>query len=352
MAKYLVLKLRAMGDTVILTSVVECIKKNDMYADIDVFVESDWKAVFEKNLYVNNIYLFTRYNFKLFNFLYEKIFLVLKFLIFFRLKKYDYSINCNASNTSAFLSFLTGAKNRSNHFHSLRRKNKFSTVQIPDKGIHKSAIQRDLDTVIGFNFKIDGSEFPKIYISELEKAWAKNYLKNFLQEISSPLLMLGIGAGRRTKIWPPQYFAKLATNWIEQKKGCVVAITSYVDKELIEELLIYMSEDNKKKFLHTSSCSLRERFRILSLADIFIGNDSGLKHAAIAIGVKTYTLFGPESPLEWHPYSFEKHPIFYIENLSCRTATGRSCSIELCSKEKNKCMTDLLPDDVFKDLSI
>ncbi|WP_186645479.1 glycosyltransferase family 9 protein [Fluviispira vulneris] len=352
MAKYLVLKLRAMGDTVILSSVIECIKKNDKNAMVDVFVESDWKAVFINNLSVKNIFLFKRFNSKIMNFLYTKIYLVCKFLFYFRTKNYDYVINCNASNTSSLLSFLTGAKKRANHFHSARRKNKYSTVIIPDKGKHKSSIERDLDTLVGFGFSIENCAKTKIYIDEKEKLWAISFLKSKLTNIEKPILMLGIGAGRRTKIWPPEYFAKIAEYWIEKKNGAVVAITSYVDKEIIAELLKTLPVKYHPDFMHTSECSLRERFCILSRANIFLGNDSGLKHAAIAMGVKTYTLFGPESPIEWHPYCKEQHPIFFIENLLCRTATGRSCSIEKCEVENNKCLTHLYPEDVFKSLTI
>ncbi|BBH52079.1 glycosyltransferase family 9 protein [Fluviispira sanaruensis] len=352
MAKYLVLKLRAMGDTIILSSVIECIKKNDHNAIIDVYIMSEWKAVFLNNPNINHIYLYKNFKSRLISFLYAKIFIVLKFLFFIRLKKYDYAITCSASNTSSLYSLLSGAKNRANHFHSPRRKNKYSTVVIPDKGKHKSSIERDLDNLRGFGFKTDNAAETKIYISEDEKKWATNYVNSKLSAIDKPILILGIGAGRRTKIWPEKYFAKIAEDWIEKKNGIVLALLSRSEKNQVDELLKYLPKQCHSRFLQTSECSLRENFGILSIGTIFLGNDSGLKHAAIAIGLKTYTLFGPESPIEWHPYSKEQHPIFFIENLPCRTSTGRSCSIEKCEIENNKCLTQLYPEDVFKSITI
>ena len=66
-------------------------------------------------------------------------------------------------------------------------------------------------------------------------------------------------------------------------------------------------------------------------ANVYIGNDTGLKHLAIALGLKTYTFFGPEPPNEWHPYDQNSHPFFYIEDLECRTQNAHYCGLSECN---------------------
>jgi heptosyltransferase-2 len=79
----------------------------------------------------------------------------------------------------------------------------------------------------------------------------------------------------------------------------------------------------------------------LSKASMYIGNDTGLKHICIALGVKTYTFFGPEPPLEWHPY-------FYIEGLECRTRDAHFCGLSEC--ESMVCLKDITVEScLFSD---
>lgn len=47
--------------------------------------------------------------------------------------------------------------------------------------------------------------------------------------------------------------------------------------------------------------SLNEVVGILSCADVFIGNDSGVTHLAAALGVRTVAIFGPTNPTIYRP---------------------------------------------------
>ncbi len=39
----------------------------------------------------------------------------------------------------------------------------------------------------------------------------------------------------------------------------------------------------------------------MSLADVYVGNDSGPSHLAAALGVPTLAVFGPTDPGSWRP---------------------------------------------------
>ena len=73
---------------------------------------------------------------------------------------------------------------------------------------------------------------------------------------------------------------------------------------------------------------------LFAQAKLYIGNDTGLKHLAVAMGMKTYTLFGPIPPNEFHPYSRREHPYFYREGLECRTVTAHFCGLSICDHKK------------------
>ena len=106
--------------------------------------------------------------------------------------------------------------------------------------------------------------------------------------------------------------------------------------------------------LLSARASVRALAAELSLLSVFLGNDSGPRHVALAVGTPTVTLFGPEHPFEWHPYPEEKHPIFFIDQLACRKdgAPGMPawCGIEVCVEQKHQCMTSIGVNSVVQAL--
>ena len=64
-----------------------------------------------------------------------------------RQERFDCVVNFHASPSTAMISFASGAKTRSIHFHGHNDKNRYSTVAIPGKGTLKPIIERDMDAV-------------------------------------------------------------------------------------------------------------------------------------------------------------------------------------------------------------
>jgi heptosyltransferase-2 len=91
----------------------------------------------------------------------------------------------------------------------------------------------------------------------------------------------------------------------------------------------------------------------LAEANVVLGNDSGPKHLAVAVGTPTVTVFGPENPFEWHPYATERHPYVFVEGLACRTNQLAGfpawCGLQgACVQEKHACLQKITPAEVFE----
>ena len=97
-------------------------------------------------------------------------------------------------------------------------------------------------------------------------------------------------------------------------------------------------------FLQTS---LRDLPIELASGKIYIGNDTGIKHLCIALGLKSISFFGPEPPVEWHPYNQNEHPFYYIDNLDCRTQTAHFCGLSTC--DSMICLNQISAERVFID---
>jgi heptosyltransferase-2 len=100
-----------------------------------------------------------------------------------------------------------------------------------------------------------------------------------------------------------------------------------------------------------ASPDIRRLAATLSEGAVYAGNDSGPRHLAVAVGTPTVTIFGPEDPLEWHPYPLERHPILFVKGLACRrdAAPGAPpwCGIRVCVLEGHRCMTGITPAEVL-----
>ena len=67
--------------------------------------------------------------------------------------------------------------------------------------------------------------------------------------------------------------------------------------------------------------SLTQVLGLLSCTDVFIGNDSGITHLSGAIGIQTFTVFGPTNPVVYHPIGpavtvFEDRSLTFVEKPS------------------------------------
>jgi ADP-heptose:LPS heptosyltransferase len=80
---------------------------------------------------------------------------------------------------------------------------------------------------------------------------------------------------------------------------------------------------------------------------LFIGNDSGLRHMAAALGIKTLTLFGPENPVEWHPYK-EEDGHFKISHLADVAKTGVDVNSKKFRTKSMEPMELITADEVYE----
>jgi ADP-heptose:LPS heptosyltransferase len=173
------------------------------------------------------------------------------------------------------------------------------------------------------------------------------------------LLAIGLGASRPTKSWGSLNFAAAAAAWCEQVPNAhalAIAGRGALEDAWVRdfsEAVLRASPTTRPRFHVVQSLGLRELAATLQQARVFLGNDSGPKHLAAAVGTPTVTLFGPEDPLEWHPYARDRHPYFFIESLACRrdAEPGRPpwCGLAECTVERHRCMNDIPVETVIAE---
>lgn len=222
------------------------------------------------------------------------------------------------------------------HNHHLKH-----STGVIDQGITKPILQRDLDGVYSF---LGSGEIPNF----LEFTPT---LKPCESISKKQRIIFGVVATRKTKMWPLNYYvelAKLIEREYPQFEVGIALSKSAADLQIKKEL----EELNPPLNVKIEHISLKDLPSYFAQSSFYIGNDTGQKHLAIAMGLKSFTFFGAEPVLEWHPYDYKKHPYFFIEELACRTRTAHFCALDVCdlAESNMQCLKLLSPEKIFQEI--
>lgn len=356
--KILAIKLRSLGDTVLMTAPLAELRKAYPNAEIHAAVLTAWAPLLEGQSYVDRVWTYDRHKDPA-----ARAKTATRLALKLRKEHFDCVVNFHASPSSAMISFATGARLRSIHFHGHKDKNRYSTVTVPGKGQLKPIIERDMDAVRALGLAVPEGKLPILRVREPELQWAKNYVHKLGG--GKPMFAVSLGASRPTKSWPVERFAAAALGWCRSRDGIAVAILGPSENHLKTEFLkalddqlstivtdAYERTKLRARITVESRLSVRELAALISQSAVLLGNDSGPKHLAVATGTPTVTLFGPEHPFEWHPYPTARNPYFFVENLACRMDAMPGmppwCGLDLCIQEQYKCMRLIGTDAVLE----
>jgi heptosyltransferase-2 len=141
------------------------------------------------------------------------------------------------------------------------------------------------------------------------------------------------------KRWPAEHFADLARRFIADGRE-VWLLGSPNDKPATDAVLAAAGTDRGAVRDLTGRTDLGTAIDLLSLASIVISNDSGLMHAAAAVGAPLVALFGSSSPAYTPPMSATAR-IARID-IACSPCFKRECPLG-----HFRCMKDLAPPAVY-----
>lgn len=249
-------------------------------------------------------------------------------------EKYDFVLNFHASDSSARLAKRVSAQEHIFHFHDRTPKGN-SSHKIPFLGQPMKATERDLNVVraVGWNGEVPPTKIFPPPSSDLKHSHGK------------PLVLFGISASRPAKEWPMEHFITLS------RLLAPIAQVSIVYEKEADFRSPYWKGQLQKHATLIHTPTLAELMQTLVDAKLYIGSDSGVKHLSVALGVKTLTLFGPESIGEWHCYGEEQLALQIP--VSCRQnhpipKEFAWCGVHQCPLASHACMRLITPETVYK----
>ncbi len=335
--KVLVIKLRYIGDTVLLTPAFRAIKAKHPDAFVSALV-NDWTApLLRNNPYVDEVIPFRRKEAKGGGAL-ARLSRQLSFLLGLRKKGFDLVIDLTDSDRSAIAAFASGAPRRIGFNDEGRWRGRLLTEIVRPAGplhivdYHFAALRAAGIPPAGRDLFLD------IGPAELRA------VDCFLDENGIGgrgfRLLVHPGARWKGKCWPAARFAELAGRLSKERAARVIlasgpdaeeqAIVDAVRKEMTVPYAVFPPEGGLTRFAALCArCSL------------FVGNDSGPMHIAAAAGIPVVGLFGPSLPAMWRP-------------LGDRVATPKvpldccPCAHTVCHRPETSCMLLLDLDTVLE----
>lgn len=141
------------------------------------------------------------------------------------------------------------------------------------------------------------------------------------------------------KRWPPTHFAELARRFLEA--GARVWIVGSPNDKLAADAVIAAAGPSARHIRDlTARTDLGTAIDLLSAATVVVSNDSGLMHAAAAVGVPVVALFGSSSPVYTPPLSAQAR-VAKID-IECSPCFKRECPLG-----HFRCMRELKPELVY-----
>ena len=330
--RILIIRYRFLGDTILAVPFLRNLRNAYPESQIDMMVGPQSGEVLKGCPYVDNFIVYDTTRFHKYDKGKGKPKKFFHYLKSIRSTNYDLVFVLKRSLTAHLLAYFSGAKSRVGY--KMPGREFFLTHKVPfDENIHE--IESCLNVARAAGVPISDNKM-EAWISAEENTSIKNkvpQLKN-----NDGKILIHAAAAHPDKIYPN-------SKWIELLKilKSKFNLTPYFtgaprDRELYEELARL---SDVKSVNMAGELNIRESMALYSHMDLALCVDSGPAHLASAVGVPTYTLFGPTDPTRWSPQGTNSRAIF-DSSLECRPCFyNKTC-------ENRECLTNLDPDVIIE----
>ena len=151
------------------------------------------------------------------------------------------------------------------------------------------------------------------------------------------------GASHGYKRWPVGRFAQVANHLGKAFEDLqVVTIGGHDECAAAQELLAQIEPPVLNRTVDlTGKLTLRQSLAALSYCSAFIGNDTAIRHAAVALGVPSLALFGPTNACKWGNAAPPDHLVIAstsgdITSIPVETVLKQATDL-LCAAKRDHC---------------
>jgi heptosyltransferase-2 len=311
-AHILVVKLAGIGDLLLATPALRALRETYPQARIDLLVTPDSAGLLNGWEVINNIIVLDKYVF-------DDLFQIVKHSqALLPLEELWKTLHAGRYDAVLLFHHLTLPFGRFKHQLLMRATGAkwrvgldnghgwFLNVRVEDDGFgakHEAEYCMAIAEAIGATIRNKHLELP---LSEDERRQAHQlvYSDTAVASIPHPIIAMHPGSGgySTARRWAPERFAQLANTLFHEVGGQIVLMGGPEETTLHQQIVNMIESDVPARSL-AGRGNIKVAAAVLEQANLFIGNDAGLMHLAVAVNTPTVAIFGLSNHKAWGPYT-------------------------------------------------
>lgn len=330
-ARILIRAANWVGDAVMTTPVVRAVRKNYPRARITVLAKPWVIPVYENNPYIDEVMVYDNGG------RHKNGMGVLRLSQDIRKAGFDLAILMQNAFEAALLAFLAGIPERVGYNTDARTLLLNRSVRMDPALKKKHLIAYYIGILEGVGMRPDGMN-QDLMISERDSLYAGRLVHEKGLGHGRPVIGINPGAtGGTAKRWFPERYAELCGLLANRYQTKILIFGGPADHDLGEKIAA----------MAAGSCiniagktGLSQAFALIRACDLFVTNDSGLMHAAAALGTRQAAVIGSTDPVATAPFS-DRSTLIRVPVL-CSPCLKKECPVD------HKCMDLIGVDRVFQ----
>jgi lipopolysaccharide heptosyltransferase II len=259
---------------------------------------------------------------------------------------YDVAIDFSLDHRYSILAKLAGIKRRIGFDY--KKRGRFLTDKVSLEGFsEKHVIEYNLDLLNFLQIPVSRRQ-PYLCIGEQELKQSRKILESHGIRDTDVLVGISPGSGASwgrdgvRRQWPALRFAQVADRLIEELKVKVILFGDPSERSIADVVRYAMKH---KAVDLVGKTTLEQLAALMSRLSVLLTNEGGPLHMAVALDVKTVSLFGPGDEKAYGPYPPSQKHIVLKSDIECRPCY-EGFRLKPCHKEK-ECLNLISASEVF-----
>jgi len=333
--RILIFNFKFMGDLLIGTALFRSLRKTYPKAFIAVVVRKEYEEVLAGNFDINELIVFDRTRMRTLRGL-AKLRLEWDFLKRLRQGHFDTCFSMHPGDRTCLWAWASGTKWRIGTSVQPLAFLLNLTVSVPEPHLD-GRDYLDYYYALAEPLGLRPIVRKTIYVLTPEaRKEAQRSFPQIFQDQGSATVGIHSGASAPARQWPGERFARLAEGLMAEEGARAVVFAGPGEEALAHEVFDQITGGNKT---FVAAPTLGQLAACLEQCQLFIGNDTGPRHLAVALGVPTIALMGQKATKVWGIYSEEQKHWVVQKSVHCQPCEKAYC-------DDNICMTAIAVEEV------
>lgn len=145
--------------------------------------------------------------------------------------------------------------------------------------------------------------------------------------------------------WPLEHYLELCIKLCQELKASIYLIGGKEDSINIEQIQkVVLTLCPMSNIYNLAGATFNQTGNYIQVSDLFIGNDSGSRHLAAAIGIPIIAIFGPSDPEYWGSEKIDKKHTVLSAKLPCQPCNNIENDFYGCHLQEHnryQCLKDV-----------